>query len=224
MAKKISISFAEFIFNNRIVLLLATILGMIIGSPFLDDLFHYRVIPDIFLTIVFIFGIYAISRKKMHIFIGLALAIPMFIGIWSSHLYQSPKPLVVGQLFGALFIGFVISLLTKFIFNEKEITKEVIYAAVVIYLLMAIMWSFAYLILEYMYPGSFSISEGSSRDTFQYLYFSFVTITTLGYGDIAPLTQKASSLVILEAVTGQIYLVVVVAWLVGMYVSRRSRN
>jgi hypothetical protein len=223
MAKKAFPSFLEFFSKHRIVLLLATILSMIIGSPFLDDIFHYRVIPDIFLTIVFVSGIYAISREKIHIFIALALAIPMFVGIWSAHLYQSPKPLVVGQLFGALFIGLVIRLLIKFIFNEKEITKEVIYAAVVVYLLLAMMWAFAYFILEFVYPGSLSIPNGLSRDTFQYIYFSFVTITTLGYGDIAPLTQKASSLVILEAVTGQIYLVVVVAWLVGMHVSRRSK-
>ncbi|MGD9259424.1 MAG: potassium channel family protein, partial [Desulfobacterales bacterium] len=61
------------------------------------------------------------------------------------------------------------------------------------------------------------------EDTFRFLYFSFVTITTLGYGDITPLTRKASSLVMLEAVTGQMYLVVVVAWLVGMHVSHRSK-
>jgi len=54
-------------------------------------------------------------------------------------------------------------------------------------------------------------------------YFSFVTITTLGYGDITPLTDKASVLAFFEAVIGQIYLVVLVAWLVGMHVSRRAR-
>jgi voltage-gated potassium channel len=224
MAKKTYASITEFFPKHRIIMLLAAILSMIIGSPFVYDIFHYRVIPDIFITIIFIFGIYAISRKKMHIYIALGLAIPMFSGIWSFHLYGSLKSLVWGQLFAVLFIGFVIILLLKFIINEKETTKEVIFAAVVVYLLMAMMWAYLYMILAYFYPGSLSISEGPSRDTFQYLYFSFVTITTLGYGDIAPLTHKAGSLVILEAVTGQIYLVVVVAWLVGMYVSRRSRS
>jgi len=197
---------------------------MMIGGPFLDVIFPYRVITNLFFTIIFILGIYAVSREKVHIYIALILAIPMFIGIWSAYLYQSPKSLVAGQLFAALFIGFVISRLIKFIFNEQEVTKEVIYAAVVVYLLLAMMWTFAYLILDYFYPGSFSIPASRSRDTFQYLYFSFVTITTLGYGDVAPLTHKASSLVILEAVVGQMYLVIVVAWLVGMHVSRRSHS
>ena len=57
----------------------------------------------------------------------------------------------------------------------------------------------------------------------QFEYFSFVTITTLGYGDIIPLSNKASALALLEALIGQVYLVVLVAWLVGMHVSRRSK-
>lgn len=223
MAKKNALILFEFFSRHRILFLLAAILSMIVGSPFLDEIFHYAVIPDIFITIIFILGIFAISRKKLHIYIALVLAIPMFTGIWSSYLYQNIFLFVVGELFAALLVGFIISLMIKFIFNEKEVTKEVIYAAVVVYLLMAMMWSFAYLTLEYFHPGSFSFPEGQSRDTFRFLYFSFVTITTLGYGDVAPLTQKASSLVILEAVTGQMYLVIVVAWLVGMHVSRRSR-
>ena len=205
-------------------MLLAAILGMIIGSPFLDDLFHYEVIPDIFITIIFVLGIYAISQKKIHIYISLGLVVPMFVSVWSSHLYKIPELSVWGHFFGVFYIGFVISLLIKFIFDEIEVTKEVIFAAVVVYLLLAMMWSNTYLILEYFNPGSFSIPESPTQDPFKFLYFSFVTITTLGYGDVAPLTHKASSLVILEAVVGQIYLVVIVAWLVGMYVSQRSRN
>jgi voltage-gated potassium channel Kch len=57
-----------------------------------------------------------------------------------------------------------------------------------------------------------------------YLYFSLVTITTLGYGDITPIGPQAVSLAVLEAITGQIYLVVVVAWFVGLYVSRKSKQ
>ncbi|MCP4628580.1 MAG: two pore domain potassium channel family protein [bacterium] len=68
-----------------------------------------------------------------------------------------------------------------------------------------------------------SFTGNISPNVYRYLYFSYVTLTTLGFGDVAPLTNKAGSLVILEAIIGQIYLVVIVAWLVGMHVSRRSR-
>ena len=205
------------------MLLLITILGFIIGGPFVDDIFRFEVIPDIFLTIIVTFGIYAISRKKKDIYIALFLAVPMYIATWSSHLLKNIDIFIVGHLFGAILIGFLIKVLINFILFQKEVTKEIIYAAVVVYLLLALMWAFAYLTLDYFYPNSVRFPEISSHDFYRYLYFSFVTITTLGYGDVLPLTQKAGSLVILEAVTGQIYLVVIVAWLVGMHVSRRSK-
>ena len=136
-------------------MLLITILGFVIGGPFVDDLFQFAFIPDILLTIVFIFAIYAISLKKKYIYIGLLLAAPMFVTIWISLLIKSLELFAIGELFGALFTGFVISLLVRFIFNEKEVTKEVIYAAVVVYLLIGIMWSFFYFILDYFYPKYF---------------------------------------------------------------------
>ncbi len=223
MGKKSSDSFSGFLFNNRFVFLLVAILALIIGGPFLDAIFHYRIIPDMLLTIIFVAAIFAISKKRKHIFISLGLAIPMFAGIWAYHWSKSLHILMVGEIFGALFVGFTISCLIKFIINEKEVSKEVIYAAIIIYLLAAIMWAFGYLTLEFLYPGSFSYPEDPAEVFYNFLYFSYVTITTLGYGDILPLTPKASSLAILEAVSGQIYLVVIVSWLVGMHVSRRSR-
>ena len=223
MGKKSSDAFFEFLFNNRFVFLLAAILCLIIGKPLLVGIFNYRFIPDALLTIIFISAIHATSQKRRHIFISLGLAVPMFGCIWSYNWFENINILVAGEIFGILFVGFTISCLIKFIFNEKEVTKEVIYAAVVVYLLLAIMWAFTYLILEFFYRGSFSYPASQTPDFYHFLYFSYVTITTLGYGDVLPLTQEASALAILEAVTGQMYLVVVVAWLVGMYVSRRSR-
>jgi voltage-gated potassium channel len=223
MGEKTSASLSGFFQKNRIIFLLVAILALIIGKPLLGGIFHYRYIPDSLLTIIFIAAIFAISRKRKHIFIALGLAVPMFGGIWSYYWLKSIEIVVISEIFGALFVGFTISCLIKFIINEKEVTKEVIYAAVVVYLLLAITWAFAYHILAFFYQGSFSHSAGQSSDFYPFLYFSYVTITTLGYGDVLPLNQQASSLAILEAVSGQMYLVVVVAWLVGMHVSRRSR-
>ena len=205
------------------VFLLIAILSMIIGSPFVDELFRYGIFPDLFLTVVFIAAIYTVGQKMRHLVISLMLALPMLLSVWTSYFYKNIPLFTIGEFFAALFIGFTILRMIQFIFNEKEVTKDVIYAAVIVYLLMAMMWSFAYALLEYVYPDSFSYPGGPKEDIFRFLYFSFVTITTLGFGDITPLTRKASSLVMLEAVVGQMYLVVVVAWLVGMRVSRKSK-
>jgi hypothetical protein len=196
---------------------------MIIGGPFLDDVIHIRIVKNILLTIVFINGIYAIGNKTHHLILAIGLALPMLISLWLHYVVKIPHIIYVGEIFGALFIGLAITILINYIFNAKEVTEEVLYAAVIVYLLTAILWSFAYSILEFVYPDSFGYPGGPREDVYRYLYFSFITITTLGYGDITPLTDKASALAILEAVFGQVYLVVIVAWLVGMHVSRRSK-
>ena len=223
MDEKSYISASVLGLKSRFIYLLIAILGMIIGSPFLDELLPFRHIRTILLTIIFISSIYAVSQKKQHIIIAAALALPMLISLWSFHIHKLVFVFIISQFFVALFIAFTIYCLIDFILKQQEITREVIYAAVIVYFLMALLWSFAYSILEYFYPNSFSYAGGPREDMYRFLYFSFITITTLGYGDIIPMTEKASALAVLEAVSGQMYLVVVVAWLVGMHVSRRSR-
>jgi voltage-gated potassium channel len=223
MVKNTPAHISAFFATHRMVILLVTILILIIGKPLLAGIFNYRFIPDVMLTIIFVAAIYAISRRRVDVYISLGLAIPMFAGVWSSYWIENINLLMASQIFGVLFVAFTISRLTRYIFHEKEVTQEVIFAAVVVYLLMAITWAFLYLIQEFFRPGSISFPFDQSLDFYNFLYFSCVTITTLGYGDVLPLTQQASALAILEAITGQMYLVVVVAWLVGMYVSRRSR-
>jgi hypothetical protein len=118
-------------------------------------------------------------------------------------------------------MAFMVIIILSHIIRVKNVTADVIFGAIVAYLLMAIMWGFIYSVVEDLHPGSFSIPEGPIKDSrFLLTYFIFVTITTLGYGDITPLTAVACSLSILESIIGQIYLVVMVAWLVGMFVSQ----
>ena len=86
------------------------------------------------------------------------------------------------------------------------------------------MWAYVYAILEIVQHGTFHGLQGGSFDTQSFIYFSFVTLTTLGYGDITPLTSQARSLSLLEAVFGQIYLAVVIARLVGIQITQSMEN
>jgi len=93
-----------------------------------------------------------------------------------------------------------------------------------LYLLVALMWAFVYTFLELVDPTSFNITLSQPQGyLLVFQYYSVITITTLGYGDIAPVTEVAKAFAALEALVGQLYLVVVVAWLVGMHVSKKSK-
>ena len=98
-----------------------------------------------------------------------------------------------------------------------------VYAAMLVYFLLAQLWAMVYTILDRIDPASFNLLQGQG-DFLLFEYYSFVTLTTLGFGDITPLTKVAKAFSVLEAVVGQLYLVVVVAWFVGMLVARRTEN
>ncbi len=89
---------------------------------------------------------------------------------------------------------------------------------------MALTWALLYGVLERANPGSFRFPQGTTHPGRElFTYFSFATITTVGYGDIVPLTPVARGFANLEGVVGQLYLVILVSWLVGMYVSTKPR-
>jgi hypothetical protein len=194
---------------------------MLIVAPLAEEFIHIRMLMDIFWSAVFVAVIYAVSHKKHHILIALLLALPMLGSIWSRYFVKLSALEVVGGLCGAAFFIFAIIQILIFIYSQKKVTRDLIVGAAIVYLLMALAWAFIFGVVESLHPGSFSIPEIQGISTSRhFLYYSFVTITTLGYGDITPVTSLARSLCILEAVIGQLYLVVQVAWLVGVHVSQ----
>ncbi len=208
-------------FKDRFLFLLISILCLLVIAPIFKDFIGIRVLMDIFTTAILISGVYVVSKKRYVPLTAALLALPMLVSIWTNRFVEIPSLILVGDCFGIAFLVFLVAVILSFIFREQEVTSNVIYGAIVVYLLIAIMWAFVFSVLESIHPGSFKIGEGqieAGRPLF--IYYSFVTITTLGYGDITPVTAPANSFSFLEAVTGQIYLVVLVARLVGIHIAQ----
>ena len=103
----------------------------------------------------------------------------------------------------------------------ERVTHDTIYGALSVYLLMAIAWGAAYLLLETVQPGAILLDAArhpnQMMDWSDCVFYSFVTLTSLGYGDIVPMTAQARSLSILEAVSGIMYVAVLIARLVSIH-------
>ena len=217
-------TFIQTLSQSRFLILLVLILLTIVLTPFLDHFLETRILMDGFLTAIFFAIIFAIRSKRTHGIVASILVLPLIVSTWSVYFVDSAHIGLLTRVFGVLFFGYAVIIILQIIVRSSKVTRETIFAAIVAYLLIALMWAFLYMILEMVAPGSFSFPDKSIRlETMQFEYFSFITITTLGYGDITPLTNRASALTLLEAIIGQIYLVVLVAWLVGMYVSRKAK-
>ena len=219
--EKTCVPFSQVCFKERFLGLLIFIVAMIIIGPLFEEFVGLSILIDILWSAILVSAIYAVSQKKRHILIAVLLALPMLGSIWTKYFVQYKALIVFGSLCGAAFFLFAIIQMLIFIYDHKEVTRDLIVGAAVVYLFMALMWTFIFVVVETLHPGSFNLPEGQNLEaTRHFLYYSFVTLTTLGYGDITPITPLARSLCILEAVIGQLYLVVQVAWLVGVHVSQ----
>ena len=211
--------------KQRFLVLLCLILGLMVLVPIIHRFFAVKILIDIFLTAIVISMVYTVSDKKGHVIIGLVLAIVMVTFLWLQHFQPNKWIAAISMLAGALFGAVVIISLLGFMLRSDDVNFEIISAAILVYLVAAIMWAFTYSLLELLDPASFNVElKRPEGYLLLFQYYSFVTITTLGYGDITPVSDVAKAFSILEAVVGQLYLVVVVAWLVGMHVSSRSRS
>ncbi len=221
MAKKTSILFGRAYTKGRFLFLFILMLVMLVLAPLIETFFSLRIVLNILWSAIFLTAVYAVSQKRHVFFIGVLLALPMLLSLWFQHIVESSWVPLVGNFFGVLFMAFTIVQILNFIFKERNVHVDLITGAAVTYFLIALMWAFIYASLEKLHPGSFSITEGKMiHSQMVFVYYSFVTISTLGYGDITPLTNLASSVSMLEAVCGQLYIAVLIAWLVGSHISQ----
>ena len=128
----------------------------------------------------------------------------------------------LGALFGFFLVAIIYTM--REVLLGKAVSANRLVGAVCIYLLLGVLWALAYSFVELASPGSYSGIPGSPEIGWEsnWLYFSFVTMTTLGYGDILPLTPTSRTLAYIQAVTGQFYIAVLVAGLVGAYIAKRQ--
>ena len=178
-------------------------------------------------TVLFLSAVYSVSGKKRRVIVTcLALAVPAIVATWTRPVFASPWIEVVGRTCGFALLAYIIALNVRFIFSRRdEVTPDLLAGAALVYLLLAVAWANLYALAELFHPGSFLIAAPDTKpDTRLFIYYSFVTVTSLGYGDVSPATPLTRSLAILEAVIGQLYLVMAVASLVGVRVSQGQRD
>jgi hypothetical protein len=211
--------------KGRFLFLLITLLLYLVLVPFLADLFALRLLADIFLTAILLAGIYATGQKKHQLIVAMLLGLPLFLSNWSTYFVKSPILALIGTIAGSLFFAYMVFILLSFLFRETEVTAELIYAAIVGYFFLGLLWNFLYRLMFSIDPTCFQITIDQTRNPYLiFIYFSFVTLTTLGYGDITPLSDQAYVLTVLEAVVGQLYLAVIIARLVGIHISQSMRK
>ena len=190
---------------------------MILIRPFLEGLAGIRLLTELFFVGIFISGLYAARGGKYPYRIALGLTALAFAARIAQHFAESPALDALSGGLTALFFAHIVLNIGAYIRAERKVTMDVIFAASCAYLLLGMIFAESCYSLENLRPGSFKASEPLGHDLWDFVYYSFVTLTTLGYGDIVAATKPARALAIVEAIIGQLYLAVLIGRLVGAY-------
>src|SRR5712691_5681777 len=195
-------------------------------APFVEEIKGGELILSILFSLVLLAGVLAVADRKRVLVIALVLAAPAVGGRWINHFRPDLVPPAVFLVGGLVLIIFVVSHLLRFILRAPSVTTEVLCASISAYLMLGLMWTMAYWLVDQLTPGgafSFNTNAGSrSMNGFNGFYFSFITLSTVGYGDITPVSRIARWLAAMEAMTGLLYVAVLIARLVALYSSPKS--
>ncbi len=199
-------------------------------SPFIDKLPSANVILTVSISLVLFFGVYAIEKKsKLLRWTTISVLAISLLLLWVDVLRIVSYPRIINTLITLVYVSLLIYSFAKYVYRSRVVNTSLICAALCLYLFLGTFWGYLYEALELIRPGSFGGEllakakfSAELRQAFQ--YFSFVTLTTLGYGDILPKTVGAAALCHTEAVMGQFFMAVLVARLVGIQVAQQFSN
>lgn len=211
--------------HRYLYLLISLLVLLLVSSFFIDE--NASASIDFLLTAVLLAGVYSISHSKKLFIISIVLAAPILVLRWSAHLFINETATLIGLIFAVLFFVFNTGTILRDLVTTPRVTTDTILGAISAYILIGLSWGMAYMAIEFVHPGSFTTAAGviseTTYDFAQLVYYSFVCLTTLGFGDINPLYPPVRVLSYLEAVTGQIYLTVLVARFVGLHLQNSDK-
>jgi hypothetical protein len=197
---------------------LVALVLLFVSAPFVQMLPDGRPLEAALITLLLIAAVLAVGGRRQALVLALVLAAPVLAARWIHHFRSEDGPYKFYIAAFVVFIGFVVGHFLRFILRAPRVNSEVLCAAVSGYLLLGLLWASAYALVARLNPAAFSgAPAGQPLNGFDALYFSVITLATVGYGDIAPVSGPARMLAMVEAISGTMYVAVLVARLVALY-------
>jgi hypothetical protein len=210
--------------------LLTALLVLCLAAPLLEGGPLKGAMLDTAMSAIVVTGLYAADPRRRSLVIGFTLACVTLATHRLVTVFHYEPLHALHYLLNLVILAYTARTILWAVIRDSQVTIETIKGALCVYLLIGLSWVYVFAAIDMAYPGSLKIpvsSESAERahllvrqDLHRLLYFSFCTLTTVGYGDIVPLRGVAQTASYLEAILGQIFLTVLVARLVGMHISQ----
>jgi hypothetical protein len=212
--------FGRLYFKRRYTILFYTLVFTMVSSPVLTAFGRSGALIEPLLAASLLAALMPLDtgrNRSLLLAVMTAACLARPLTAWFGHHTLSAVTLGVWTLMGL----FAAAAALRFAMRGLKVESEHLFAALSAYLLAGFYFGLLYWALEQIHPGMFSTSDFSRSGA---IYFSFVTLATLGYGDIVPRTEVARSLAVVEAVGGQLFLAVLVARLLSLYTTKSARD
>jgi hypothetical protein len=217
------IPFREGVLRFSGVQFLSALLLLIVTGPLIDDLEYGILIESVLITLVLFSALLAIGGRRSTLILGSVLVIPALAGKWVNYFRPDLAPPEIFLGAGVLFTGYVVVHLFGFILRAPRVNVEILCTAIANYLMLGLLWAFAYSLIGGLNHDAFVVAYGTSAGHLMKgvnsLYFSFATLCTVGYGDIVPVSRIARMVAVMEAIVGMLYTTMLIARLVALYSS-----
>jgi hypothetical protein len=204
------------------LLLLLSLLLAIVLTPVLDRDGWRRLVLAGVTFIPVIVSTVRLSQIKLWVWPTVLLMLVNMSFVLAGNTFHSPTLTGIRWGFLAAFFALTAVGLFSYLRSSRIVTQAHLYTAVNIYLLLGLLWTTLYLAIDTFYPGSIQIRSNPAEYETNLLYFSLITLSTIGYGDIVPLSGEARILAALEGVTGVLYIAITVALLVSRFRTEAS--
>ena len=208
--------------------LLVALALLFVSAPFVQDLPDGDLVEALLLTLVMVFAVLAIGARRKVLIVALVLLAPALAGKWVNHFRPDLLHPAIFFVATVAFFAFVIARLLVFSVRAPRVDPNVLCAGVAGFLMLALLWAPAYAAVARLNPHAFTLPAApdapGALDGFSALYFSVITLCTVGYGDIAPVSRVARMLAMMEAITGLFYMAVLISRLVSVFSSSASQT
>lgn len=205
-------------FISNLLLLIALFLLIFVVPIFPSGIQAYLI--DILFSLLFFFGIYALNKIGKPVLI---IAIFAFLTQWISRILNADILAYISDITNILFLQIIIIKFIIQIAKNKKVDVNVIFESINGYLFMGLFYSVWVAMVHNNFPNSFNGLDPETATFSDMLYFTYVTMTTLGYGEITPTIPLAKSLSILISTSGQLYVAIIIAMLVGKFAGQQNQ-
>ena len=204
-----------------VVEFLIVLVLLMVAAPFLGMFPHGRLVEAVLMTLLMGSAVLAVGQSRRVLVWAVILVQPVLLGKWLNHFSPDLIPPVVFLVSALLFMVFVVAQFLRFIFRARRVNLEVLCAGIATYLLMGLLWGFAYTLVELVIPHAFAFNGTPALlEGFNAFYFSYITLATVGYGDYTPVAPVARMLAGMEAMAGTMFVAVLISRLVALYSSQ----